>query len=91
MSKSALIASFIFAAALSSSPVFAADTITVALTAKAFQYTILPLAQERGYMREEGLELKLVFMQNAQGLQALIANAVQFSGFSAGPVKSSDA
>ena len=31
-------------------------------------------------MREEGLELKLVFMQNAAGLQALIANAVQFSG-----------
>jgi hypothetical protein len=34
-------------------------------------------------MREEGLELKLVFMQNAPGLQALIANAVQFSGSSA--------
>ncbi|MGZ8532793.1 MAG: ABC transporter substrate-binding protein [Candidatus Binatia bacterium] len=38
------------------------------------------MAQERGYMKEEGLELKLVFMQNAAGLQALIANAVQFSG-----------
>ena len=31
-------------------------------------------------MKEEGLELKLVYMQNAPGLQALIANAVQFSG-----------
>ncbi len=50
------------------------------LTSKAFQYVPLVIAQERGYMKEEGLELKLVFMQNAAGLQALIANAVQFSG-----------
>ena len=58
----------------------ALDTVTAALTSKAFQYVPLIIAQERGYMREEGLELKLVFMQNAPGLQALIANAVQFSG-----------
>jgi NitT/TauT family transport system substrate-binding protein len=58
----------------------ALDTVTAALTSKAFQYVPLVIAQERGYMREEGLELKLVFMQNAAGLQALIANAVQFSG-----------
>jgi ABC-type nitrate/sulfonate/bicarbonate transport system substrate-binding protein len=60
--------------------VLALDTVTAALTSKAFQYVPLVIAQERGYMKEEGLELKLVFMQNAAGLQALIANAVQFSG-----------
>jgi len=59
---------------------FALDTTTAALTSKAFQYVPLVIAQERGYLKEEGLELKLVFMQNAAGLQALIANAVQFSG-----------
>lgn len=59
---------------------FALDTVTAALTSKAFQYVPLVIAQERGYMREEGLELKLTYMQNAAGLQALIANAVQFSG-----------
>ena len=58
----------------------ALDTVTAALTSKAFQYVPLVIAQERGYMKEEGLELKLVYMQNAAGLQALIANAVQFSG-----------
>lgn len=58
----------------------AIDTVTAALTSKAFQYVPLVIAQERGYMREEGLELKLTYMQNAAGLQALIANAVQFSG-----------
>jgi len=54
--------------------------VTAALTSKAFQYIPLVIAQERGYLKEEGLELKLVFMQNAAGLQALIANQVQFSG-----------
>ena len=58
----------------------AAETITVALTSKAFQYVPLVIAQERGYMKEEGIDLKLAFMQNAPGLQALTANQVQFSG-----------
>ncbi|MGH7784453.1 MAG: ABC transporter substrate-binding protein, partial [Candidatus Binatia bacterium] len=63
-----------------SSPVAALETLTAALTSKAFQYVPLVIAQQRGYMKEEGIELKLAFMQNAPGLQALIANQVQFSG-----------
>ncbi len=58
--------------------VLALDTVIATLTSKAFQYVPLVITQERGYMKEEGLELKLVFMQNAADLQALIANAVQF-------------
>jgi len=64
----------------SSKTALALETVTAALTSKAFQYVPLVIAQERGYMKEEGLDLKLVFMQNAAGLQALIANQVQFSG-----------
>ena len=56
------------------------ETITVALTSKAFQYTVLPIAQDRGYFKEEGIDLKITYMQNAAGLQALIANTVNFSG-----------
>ena len=59
---------------------FGMETLSVALTSKAFQYVPLVIAEERGYMKEEGIELKFVFMQNAPGLQALIANTVQFSG-----------
>jgi NitT/TauT family transport system substrate-binding protein len=66
--------------ALSDRPAAALDTLSVALTSKAFQYVPLVIAQDRGYMKEEGLDLKFVFMQNAPGLQALIANQVQFSG-----------
>jgi NitT/TauT family transport system substrate-binding protein len=58
----------------------AIETISVVLTSKAFQYAPVVIAQERGYMKEEGIELKFVFMQNAPGLQALMANTVQFSG-----------
>jgi NitT/TauT family transport system substrate-binding protein len=65
-------------AALSGRPAAALDTLSVALTSKAFQYVPLVIAQDRGYMKEEGLDLKFVFMQNAPGLQALIANQVQF-------------
>jgi ABC-type nitrate/sulfonate/bicarbonate transport system substrate-binding protein len=56
------------------------DEITVALTSKAFQYVPLVIAQDRGYLKEEGIDLKFAFMQNAPGLQALTANTVQFSG-----------
>src|SRR5215208_4514108 len=70
----------LFSFLLASVTAHALDTVTAALTSKAFQYVPLVIAQDRGYMKEEGLELKLVYMQNAPGLQALIANAVQFSG-----------
>lgn len=59
---------------------FALDTITIALTAKAFQYTILPVALERGYMKEEGIELKFTYMQAGPSLQAVLAGSAQFSG-----------
>jgi ABC-type nitrate/sulfonate/bicarbonate transport system substrate-binding protein len=65
---------------LFSPPAFGVETLSVALTSKAFQYVPLVIAEERGYTKEEGIELKFVFMQNAPGLQALIANTVQFSG-----------
>lgn len=58
----------------------------MALTSKAFQYTILLIAQDRGYLKEEGSDLKIVYivyMQNAPSLQALTAGNVQFSGSAA--------
>lgn len=65
---------------LSAQSAHATDAVTIALTSKAFQYTVLPIAQERGYFKEEGIDLKIVYMQNAPGLQALLTNNVNFSG-----------
>ena len=80
MKRFVIAAALLLLAGFSNRPAAALDTLSVALTSKAFQYVPLVLAQDRGYMKEEGLELKFVFMQNAPGLQALIANQVQFSG-----------
>jgi ABC-type nitrate/sulfonate/bicarbonate transport system substrate-binding protein len=53
----------ILALAASTPPeVLPLETLTVALTSKAFQYVPLAIAQERGYTKEEGIDLKFVYM-----------------------------
>jgi len=80
MAMFAFLTSLISVVIFAASTLFATDTVTVALTAKAFQYTILPVAQERGYMKEEGLDMKLTYMQAGPSLQAVMAGSAQFSG-----------
>ena len=47
-----------------------AAEVTIALPAKSFQQIIFPLAQERGYMKEEGIDLKITFMEPTPSIQA---------------------
>lgn len=56
------------------------ETVTVTLPSKAFQFVIFPIAQQRGYMKEEGIDLNIAYMETAPGIQAMIAGSVQFSG-----------
>lgn len=58
----------------------AQETIHLALPSKAFQYVIFPIARDRGYMKEEGVDLRIVLMQTTPSIQGLMANHVQFSG-----------
>lgn len=74
-----LAASVLIAIAAAASA-FALEPITIALTAKPFQYTPLAVAQERGYMKEEGIDLKITYMQAAPSLQAVMSGSAQFSG-----------
>ncbi len=60
-------------------PVTAAE-VTIALPAKSFQQIIFPLAQERGYMKEEGIDLKITFMEPTPSIQALVADSIQVTG-----------
>ena len=62
------------------SEVFGLDTITIAIPTKSFQQVIYPLAQERGYMREEGIDLKITFIEPTPSIQALVAGSVHFTG-----------
>ena len=57
----------------------AAD-VTIALPTKSFQQIIFPLALERGYMKEEGIDLKITFMEPTPSIQALVADSIQLTG-----------
>jgi ABC-type nitrate/sulfonate/bicarbonate transport system substrate-binding protein len=67
-------------------PAFCLEPFHLALASRSFQYTIFPLAQERGYMKEEGIDLRIVQMQTTPGIQALITDNVQFSGSAVAPL-----
>ncbi|MGH7875185.1 MAG: ABC transporter substrate-binding protein, partial [Candidatus Binatia bacterium] len=59
--------------------IFAAE-VTIALPTKSFQMIIFPLALERGYMKEEGVDLKVTFMEPTPSIQALVADSIQLTG-----------
>ena len=59
---------------------FALDKVNVTLPSKSFQFIIFPLAKERGYMREEGIDLNIVIMASTPGLQAVLAGEMDFTG-----------
>lgn len=61
------------------SPAAALETVTMAIPTKSFQQVIYPLAQERGYMREEGIDLKIVFVEPTPSIQAALAGSVQLT------------
>jgi NitT/TauT family transport system substrate-binding protein len=52
----------------------------MAIPSKSFQMIIYPLAQQRGYMKEEGLDLRVVYIAPTTSIQALLGGDVQFTG-----------
>ncbi len=64
---------------LPASQLFGLDTISLAIPTKSFQQVIYPLAQDRGYMREEGIDLKIVFIEPTPSIQAAIAGSIHFT------------
>ena len=65
---------------LLSQTTFAVDKVNVTLPSKSFQFIIFPLARERGYMKEEGIDLNVVVMAATPGLQAVVAGEMDFTG-----------
>lgn len=60
--------------------VLALDKVNVTLPSKSFQFIIFPLAKERGFMKEEGIDLNIVVMASTAGLQAVLAGEMDFTG-----------
>ncbi len=61
-------------------PALSLETITVALPSRSFQFVIFPIAQKRGYMKEEGIETRTVLMGSTIGIQAVLSGDAQFTG-----------
>jgi ABC-type nitrate/sulfonate/bicarbonate transport system substrate-binding protein len=59
---------------------FGLETVHMAISTKSFQLVIYPLAKERGYMAEEGIDLRIVFIQATPSIQAMMAGDLQFTG-----------
>jgi NitT/TauT family transport system substrate-binding protein len=56
------------------------QVVNVAIPAKSFQMVIYPIAQQKGYMREEGIDLRVIYIAPTTSIQAMISEDVQFTG-----------
>ena len=56
-----------------------AQTVNLAIASKSFQHLIYPIALDRGYMKEEGIDLKITFIEPTLSIQALMAGSVDFT------------
>ncbi len=58
----------------------ALQTVHMAIPSKSFQMVIYPLAKERGFMKEEGIDLRVVYISPVTSIQAMLGGDVQFTG-----------
>lgn len=56
------------------------QVVNMAIPAKSFQMAIYPIAQQKGYMKEEGLDLRVIYIAPTTSIQALLGGDVQFTG-----------
>ena len=56
------------------------QVVNVAIPAKSFQMVLYPIAQQKGYMREEGIDLRVIYIAPTTSIQAMLSEDVQFTG-----------
>lgn len=56
------------------------QVVNVAIPAKSFQMVIYPIAQQKGYMREEGIDLRVIYIAPTTSIQAMLSEDLQFTG-----------
>ena len=56
------------------------QTVNMAIPSRSFQMVIYPLAQQKGYMKEEGIDLKVIYIAPVTSIQAMLGGDVQFTG-----------
>ena len=55
------------------------EIVNLALPARSFQMVVYPLANARGYMREEGIDLRVVLVNPVTSIQGMVAGDIQFT------------
>ena len=61
------------------------QTVNMAVPARSFQMVIYPIAQQKGYMKEEGIDQRVIFIAPTTSIQAMLGGDVHFTG--AGPAR----
>jgi ABC-type nitrate/sulfonate/bicarbonate transport system substrate-binding protein len=56
------------------------QTVNMAIPSKSFQMVIYPIAQQKGYMKEEGIDLRVIFIAPTTSIQAMLGGDVSFTG-----------
>jgi NitT/TauT family transport system substrate-binding protein len=56
------------------------QSANVAIPSKSFQMVIYPIAKERGFMREEGIDLNVIYISPVTSIQAMLGGDIQFTG-----------
>lgn len=56
------------------------QTANMAIPARSFQMVIYPLAQQKGYMKEEGLDLRVIYIAPTTSIQAVLGGDAHFTG-----------
>src|SRR6266545_5962367 len=54
--------------------------VNMAVPARSFQMVLYPIAQQKGYMKEEGLDQRVIFVAPTTSIQAMLGGDVQFTG-----------
>src|SRR4029453_5958779 len=54
--------------------------VNMAVPARSFQMVIYPIAQVKGYMKEEGLDERVIFVAPTTSIQGMLGGDVQFTG-----------
>ncbi len=56
------------------------QTVNMAIPSRSFQMVIYPIAQQKGYMKEEGIDSRVIFVAPTTSIQAMLGGDVHFTG-----------
>lgn len=56
------------------------QTVNMAIPARSFQMVIYPIAQQKGYMKEEGIDQRVIFIAPTTSIQAMLGGDAHFTG-----------